>query len=122
MVEIEVNGIPCLFNEEALDDFDVLEHLAKLENGNLIALVPFARALFGDEQLDNIKSQLRDESGICKRSAMEQFVTEALNQASKAKKVEPKTNVPCPCYQRTPVAGSRRLTALFRPELRPNWN
>lgn len=90
MIDIEVKGIPCVFNEDAMDDFEVLKHLAKLESGNLIALVPFATALFGEEQLENITTQLRDENGVCKRTVMEEFVTEALNQATKKKQAEPK--------------------------------
>lgn len=90
MIDIEVRGIPCLFNETALDDFEMLEKMEAMENGNVTAMVSFARGIFGQEQLDNIKTQLRDENGICRLSDMSDFIGECIEAASKANKVEAK--------------------------------
>lgn len=90
MIDIEVQGIPCVFDEQALNDFDMLEKLSDMSNGDVTAMVGFARGIFGIEQLDNIKSQLRDEDGICRLDAMAKFVSDAIVAASKAQKAEPK--------------------------------
>lgn len=97
MVNIEVRGIPCVFNDGALDDFEMLEKLEQMENGNVTAMVGFARGIFGEEQLDNIKSQLRGDDGICRLSDVGEFIGECMQAASEAKRVEPKTNLPCLC-------------------------
>ena len=88
MLEIEVRGIPCLFNENALDDFEMLEKLEQMESGNITAMVGFARGIFGEEQLDNIKTQLRGEDGICKLSDVSDFIGECMQAAAEKKKVE----------------------------------
>lgn len=90
MIDIEVRGIPCVFNDGALDDFEMLEKLEQMERGNVTAMVSFARGIFGEEQLDNIKTQLRGEDGICRLSDMSEFVGECMQAASDAKRVEPK--------------------------------
>lgn len=90
MISIEVNGVPCVFNDAALNDFDMLELLEKFESGNRIALVGLARGFFGDEQLENIKSQIRNDDGVCEITAIEEFVSESLHQAAIAKKADVK--------------------------------
>lgn len=90
MIDIEVRGIPCVFNDGALDDFEMLELLASMEAGNVTALVGFAKGVFGDEQLDNIKSQLRGPDGVCRLTDMNDFISEAMQAAAGAKKADPK--------------------------------
>lgn len=90
MVDIIVQGIPCVFNDKALDDFDMLEKLDDMGNGNVTAMVGFARGIFGSEQLDNIKSQLRGDDGICRLEDMAAFINASIVEASKARKAEPK--------------------------------
>lgn len=79
-----------MFNDGALDDFEMLEKLEQMENGNVIAIVGFAKGIFGEEQLDNIKTQLRGEDGVCRLSDVSDFIGECLQEAAKAKKVDPK--------------------------------
>lgn len=90
MIDILVRGIPCVFNDDALDDFEMLEKLEQMENGNVTAMVSFARGIFGEEQLDNIKTQLRGEDGICRLSDVSDFIGECMQAAASAKKVEAK--------------------------------
>lgn len=90
MIDITVQGVPCVFNDQALDDFDMLENLAAMEQGNIIAMVAFAKGIFGDEQLENIKDSIRREDGICHLTDMSAFISESVVAASKAKRVEPK--------------------------------
>lgn len=120
MLDIEVRGIPCVFNEDALDDFEMLEKLALMEGGNVTAMVGFAHGIFGEEQMDNIKSQLRGEDGICRLSDVSEFIGECLQAAAARKKAGPKTSAPCPSYQEAPGPGARRPPALLRPEPRPD--
>lgn len=88
MINIEVRGIPCAFNDDALDDFEMLEKLEQMENGNIVAMVSFAKGIFGEEQLDNIKTQLRGDDGVCRLSDVSEFIGEAMQAASNAKRVE----------------------------------
>ena len=90
MIDITVQGIPCEFNDNALDDFEMLEKMALMEQGSITALVDFAKGIFGEEQLCNIKDSLRDDGGICRLTAMSGFINQAIVEASKAKRVEPK--------------------------------
>lgn len=88
MINIEVRGIPCVFNDDALDDFEMLEKLEAMESGNVTAMVSFARGIFGSEQLDNIKTQLRGDDGICRLSDMGDFIGECMQAASDEKMVD----------------------------------
>lgn len=120
MIDITVQGIPCEFNETALDDFDMLENLASMEQGNITALVSFAKGIFGEEQLENIKKSIRRDDGVCHLSDMNNFIGQAMAEAARVKKAEAKTSIPCPLPEKAPRAGTRRPSAIFRPELRPN--
>lgn len=88
MIDIEVRGIPCLFNENALDDFEMLEKLEQMESGNIIAMVSFARGIFGEEQLENIKTQLRGDDGVCRLSDVSDFIGECMQAAAEARRVD----------------------------------
>lgn len=90
MLDICVQGIPCVFNDTALDDFDMLEKLEQMEQGNITALVGFAKGIFGEEQLGNIKDQLRGDDGVCHLSDMNGFISQCIVAASEAKKAEAK--------------------------------
>lgn len=90
MIDIEVRGIPCVFNEDALADFETLENLADMQDGNSTAMVRIGRRLFGDEQLVNIRESLRGEGGFCHIREMEAFISECIVEAAKVKRSEAK--------------------------------
>lgn len=90
MINIEVQGIPCEFNDLALNDFEMLEQLAAMKDGDITALVAVSRGIFGEEQLANIKNSLRDESGIVTLEAVNEFVYQAIMAAAAAKRGEVK--------------------------------
>lgn len=90
MITVEVRGIECSVYDEHMDDFETLELLARLSEGDLTALVGFARVIFGAEQLENIKDALRDEKGIAKVTDVNAFVNEAVTAAAAAKKADAK--------------------------------
>ena len=90
MITVEVRGIECNVRDERMDDFETLELLARLSEGDLTALVGFARAIFGAEQLEEIKDALRDENGIAKATDVNTFVQEAVTAAAAAKKADSK--------------------------------
>lgn len=81
-IEINVSGIPCVFDNSALDDWKVLKLVARMQDNDVAAIVAFAERVFGAEQLENIEGQLADESGVCKASAMTQFVMDAMQAAA----------------------------------------
>lgn len=95
MIDIEVRGIPCVFNDGALDDFEMLEKIEQMESGNITALVSFAKGIFGEEQLGNIKSQLRDADGVCRLTEMNDFISECMNEVARIRRGEVKTSLPC---------------------------
>lgn len=90
MIEIEVREIPCAFNEEALRDYEVMEAVVGMSDGRITDTVKVARALFGDEQMDNIKRSLRDDKGVVDIYDVQAFVVEAIQAAGAARKAEAK--------------------------------
>lgn len=88
MVEVQIDGIPCCFEKDVLDDIEMVENVLKLQQGNATVVVPIALSLYGAEQYDNIKSQLRDESGRCRLSAISDFVSKTLIEVGKANRSE----------------------------------
>ena len=90
MIDIEVQGIPCVFNDEALSDFEMLEKLAALKDGDITALVAFSRGIFGMEQFDNIKESLRDENGVVQLLDVNNFVNQAVMAAAEVKRANEK--------------------------------
>ena len=90
MIDIEVQGIPCVFNDEALSDFEMLEKLAALKDGDITALVAFSCGIFGMEQFGNIKESLRDENGVVQLLDVNNFVNQAVMAAAEVKRANEK--------------------------------
>lgn len=90
MISLEVRGIPCVMDDEPLDNIEVLETIAEIEGGNILCIPRFFKAVFGDEQYENIKRSLRDERGVCHASDLLDFYHECLDEAAKTKKAEAK--------------------------------
>lgn len=91
-IDITVQGIPCVFDKDALDDFEVLDKLAQLKDEDVTVVPYIGRAIFGDEQLSNIMSQLRDVDGRIRSSVMVPFIMQSLDEASKQVRVEAKNS------------------------------
>ena len=55
----------CKFSiaREALDDWEMFEDLAKVDSGDLSALIRVLNNLFSDEDISRLKEHCRSESG-----------------------------------------------------------
>lgn len=90
MISIEVRGIPCVMDEAPLDNIEVLEVIAEIEEGNIFKVPEFFKVTFGEEQYANIKKSLKGEDGICHTNDIFEFYRECIEAAAKAKKAEAK--------------------------------
>lgn len=121
MINVEIQGVPCVFNEDPVDDFELLEVLAEIEEGNILKLPQFFIAVFGEEQFANIKESLRGDDGVCRLTDMASFYRETMSAVASAKRADAKTNLPCHRTKGIPGAGARRPSTLLRPEPGPPW-
>ena len=87
-VHVEVDGIPVDVRAESLGDFEMLEWMADITDGNILSLPKFARRFFGEEQFTNVKESLRNEEGVCDVADMTKFVLDCMQAAAEAKKAE----------------------------------
>lgn len=90
MINVEVMGIPCVFHEEPVNDFELLEVIAEIEGGNVLKLPQYFTTVFGEEQAANIKESLRGEDGVCRITDMYAFYQASLDAAANAKKADAK--------------------------------
>lgn len=90
MVSIEVRGIPCVMDEEPLDNIEILEVIAEIEAGNILKLPQFFRVAFGEDQYANIKNSLKGDDGVCHASDLSAFYSECMIAAAEAKAAEAK--------------------------------
>lgn len=82
----EVTGekVTVFIHDDTLDDFELLDDLAELQNGKGARLPSVARRLFGDQH-KNVMDALRGENGRVSVSAASQFINdvfEAINPNS----------------------------------------
>lgn len=73
----EVTGekITVFIEEDALDDFELLEDLAELQNGKGSRLPSVARRLFGDQH-KNVMDAMRGENGRVSVQPVTQFIND----------------------------------------------
>lgn len=83
-----IDGVKFELHDEVLDDYEILESLSEIVDGNSLAAAKLAPALFGKAQFDRIKNELRDDSGVVRSSAVVPFILQALEVAAEAKRGE----------------------------------
>lgn len=84
--EIEALGVSVEAEEDALEDFDVLEAIAELQDGTLggseklSAMVRLLKTLLGGEQYARAKKELREKNGgRLGVDEVAKFLTELIN-------------------------------------------
>jgi hypothetical protein len=77
-IKINVRGISLNVDPEALDDMELLEDLAGLDEGNALSFTHIGPRLFGKEQNKKIYDVIRSENGRVKASEYGAFLADAL--------------------------------------------
>ena len=86
MIHAQVDGICFDLDNSNLGTWDALEMMADMQDGEPLAAVRFARLLFGEKQLAEIKKQLPDNS----IATMAAFINNAIKAAAETVGEEPK--------------------------------
>ena len=79
------DGYELEIDREALDDWDFLETLAKIDKGESGLIVDVLPQMLGEEQFKALKDHLRDKKGKLKASKMVEVMYEILNSSDSIK-------------------------------------
>ena len=82
------NGFSYEIDDEALDDYDILQILGEIDSGEFQRIDELFNLLLGKEQKDALKEHIRKESknGRVPMSAMMNALTEIFNSSADGKK------------------------------------
>lgn len=75
-VTITVDGFSLIVDPETLDDFELLENVARVEDGDLSRLPQVLQRMFGAEQYAAVKEHLRNDAGRITTEAAATFFEE----------------------------------------------
>lgn len=76
-----VDGIDVTLTQDVLDDFELLDDFAELQNGNNARIVSAMKRMFGEDYA-RILEELRDESGKVKASRAMGFFVDVMKAAN----------------------------------------
>ena len=85
MKGITSSGFEYNLDETALDDYELLEDLCQLDNGNTARTISALNRLLGTEQKDQLKEHLREENGRVPASKMMVEMAEIFNSVKAGK-------------------------------------
>ncbi len=85
MKGITSSGFEYNLDETALDDYELLEDLCELDNGNTARTISALNRLLGTEQKDQLKEHLREENGRVPASKMMVEMAEIFNSVKAGK-------------------------------------
>jgi DNA-directed RNA polymerase subunit F len=72
--------------EEAMDDWELVEELVEIDKGDTTKIINVAKKLLGEKQYENLKNFLRDKaSGRVKATDMMNTVLEILEKVKEGK-------------------------------------
>lgn len=74
---VEIKGITVSVDKDALDDFELLDDLAKMQDGDGARIAAVAHRLFGD-QFKTVMEGLRGENGRVSVESATEFIGELL--------------------------------------------
>ncbi len=72
------SGFEYKLDEESMDDYELLENLCAIDNGDSSKITASARQLLGEEQLKALKEHVRNEKGRVSASKMINEITQIL--------------------------------------------
>lgn len=78
------NGFNFKIDEKTLDDWELIEEIAGLEE-DATKIVKVAKMVLGNEQLEKLKESYRDDKGKISFSAMKDAIEEIFEKAYEVK-------------------------------------
>lgn len=79
------SGFEYELDESALDDYELLEELCELDEGDTSKIISVLNRLLGNEQKERLKEHLRMENGRVPASKMMLEMGEILNSVKEGK-------------------------------------
>lgn len=79
------SGFEYELDESALDDYELLEDLCELDEGNTSKTISVLNRLLGKEQKDRLKEHLRSKNGRVPASKMMNEMGEIFNSVKEGK-------------------------------------
>jgi len=79
------SGFEYKLDDEVLDDYELLETLCDIDNGNNSLITKVARQVLGENQLNALKEHLRNDSGRVPASKMTEEITQIFKGAKTGK-------------------------------------
>ena len=79
------SGFEYELDESALDDYELLEDLCELDEGNASKTISVLNRLLGKEQKDRLKEHLRSKNGRVPASKMMNEMGEIFNSVKEGK-------------------------------------
>lgn len=76
------DGFKIELDDTALDDYELLEDLADIDEGKRVKVISAVNRLFGD-QVEAVKDHLRDKKGKVTTTAMMEVILEVIKALSK---------------------------------------
>lgn len=86
MVEVKTkSGFACKIDEEALNDWELLEGFREVDKGNASAIVDIAPRLLGEDAFKELKEHVRTDKGRIPVDAMINEISEIMSGANAGK-------------------------------------
>ena len=79
------DGFEVVILDEVVDDWEFLEVLAGIDEGETGLIVKAAKMLLGDEGVNMLKEHLRDDSGRVRSTAMVDALREIMESTNESK-------------------------------------
>lgn len=73
------NGFEFKVDEDALNDFEILEDIESYQNGNQAAIISLSRRFLGIQQYESLKEFTRGENGRVSATEMDKEITAIMN-------------------------------------------
>ena len=74
--------------EDALNDWEIMESFREIDKGNVSAVVDVAPMLLGDEQYRRLKSEIKETYGKVKLDYMVELITELIHKVKELKNLQ----------------------------------
>lgn len=81
-VTVTVDGITVTVDPDIFDDFDILDDLRVLRDGDPLQITAVFRKIFGDEQTKTIRAEYVKRAGRFRVTTAIEFVVEVMQVAS----------------------------------------
>lgn len=79
------SGFEFQLDDDVLDDYELLEELCAIDNGEVNKIPHIAAIILGNEQLDALKDHIRGENGRVSARKMADAIEEILTKSKAGK-------------------------------------